>query len=305
MSYFIRIKGKPFGPFDDNQLQDMKTRGRLNPTTEVSSDRVHWQPASTLEFLYQPPPVPPQPTQNTPFQNAMPPRIPSKSTEPGIWFYSFDGENGYGPVTQSAIIKMLQSGELTGQSYVWKEGQTAVFLQAVPEFSSFCNAPHFGDGTRTTTIIQGTFWNPGDIWQPLERSLGWLMFLKITWLSVWILYGLCFVFGIIFMMSRAVSSDSVSTFLITIIVISLELGYYYLMFRPFLALWKYHTVLQKAAISRQDTELAVANRHLFQLWKDLGIFLIVTLTIASLAAVFVVVAAGVDAGMMERVYNNL
>lgn len=47
-SYHVRIAGSVYGPFSREQLGQMATANRINPTTEVSTDRVTWQPASTV-----------------------------------------------------------------------------------------------------------------------------------------------------------------------------------------------------------------------------------------------------------------
>ena len=52
MSYFVRISGKIFGPFDETQLLEMKSKGKISRMTEVSENKRDWQPAETLMFLY-------------------------------------------------------------------------------------------------------------------------------------------------------------------------------------------------------------------------------------------------------------
>ncbi|MDR2440911.1 MAG: DUF4339 domain-containing protein [Planctomycetaceae bacterium] len=54
MQYYIRIRGKIFGPFGENQLKEMRVKGKLNQTTEVSENKIDWQPISELTFLFQP-----------------------------------------------------------------------------------------------------------------------------------------------------------------------------------------------------------------------------------------------------------
>ncbi|MDR0611745.1 MAG: DUF4339 domain-containing protein, partial [Planctomycetaceae bacterium] len=56
MNYYLRVKGKLFGPFEENQLVDMKAKGKIFKNTELSSDRVNWVPAETLDFLFPPSP---------------------------------------------------------------------------------------------------------------------------------------------------------------------------------------------------------------------------------------------------------
>jgi uncharacterized membrane protein YhaH (DUF805 family)/predicted RNA-binding Zn-ribbon protein involved in translation (DUF1610 family) len=68
MAYYVRIRGKVFGPFDETQLVDMKTNGKLGRTTEISEDRIEWSPASEFEFLFAPPSPSPSYQQQAGFQ---------------------------------------------------------------------------------------------------------------------------------------------------------------------------------------------------------------------------------------------
>ena len=46
---FLRTNGQIYGPYSQQQLTSMIAAGRLAPTAEVSRDRVHWMPASSLQ----------------------------------------------------------------------------------------------------------------------------------------------------------------------------------------------------------------------------------------------------------------
>ena len=47
--YFIRSGGQVYGPYSQGQLSSLAAEGRVVPTTEVSTDRVTWAPASSLQ----------------------------------------------------------------------------------------------------------------------------------------------------------------------------------------------------------------------------------------------------------------
>jgi hypothetical protein len=47
-SFYVRMSGKIFGPFTNDQLQQMRTAGRINGQTEISTDRTAWMPAATV-----------------------------------------------------------------------------------------------------------------------------------------------------------------------------------------------------------------------------------------------------------------
>jgi hypothetical protein len=129
MNYYLRIKGKSFGPFDENRLIVMKAKGNIFKNTELSSDCVNWFPAETLNFLF-PPPVPKAAQQPTATGYAV-------SPEPAIWFYSTDGNTGYGPITQNVVVQMIQNGTLKPDSSVWQEGGTAQSIKTVSTFAGY------------------------------------------------------------------------------------------------------------------------------------------------------------------------
>jgi len=94
MSYFIRTLNRVFGPFDEAKLLEMKSNEKITSSTEISVDKRNWHPAETFQFLY----------------------------EQADWFYSITGKEDLGPVTASTIEQMLQSGQLDGNCYIWRQG---------------------------------------------------------------------------------------------------------------------------------------------------------------------------------------
>lgn len=122
MSYFIRLRDKIYGPFDEARLKKMRDTGKIGRTTDISEDGIVWQPAGASGILY------PSTRPSTPSAVVV---------EPEPWFYSVDGSEGYGPVSESVIVESLRSGRLGQGSYVWREGERARPLRSVPEFSVF------------------------------------------------------------------------------------------------------------------------------------------------------------------------
>ncbi|MDR2441363.1 MAG: DUF805 domain-containing protein [Planctomycetaceae bacterium] len=122
MSYYIQIRNKAFGPFNTEQLLEMKDNGKLGRLTYISENKIDWFTAENLEFLFS---VPLQATQqnHTALHTSHTEQTESVTPEPVNWFYSLNGINGYGPVTVSAITQMLKSGTLNAKSIVWQEGQ--------------------------------------------------------------------------------------------------------------------------------------------------------------------------------------
>ena len=209
MSYFVRIKGRAFGPFDEPQLLEMKSQGRISRTTEISENRIDWQAAESLTFMF--PQEPANAGQSSP-------------NEPADWFYSLNGKEGYGPVTATAIEQMLRSGQLNDNSYVWQQGQNARFIKSEPRFS---NPP--GIGVVSSALVEynrgggnaggqvniggeitgaSEQVDTGQMLRPIAASLGWLMFLKITFLIDIIVHGLYLLWASIFLIAPSISESA-------------------------------------------------------------------------------------------------
>jgi hypothetical protein len=188
MTYFIRIRGKAFGPLNEEQLKDMKAKGSLGKTTEVSENKTDWRLAETLEFLFPLPPPPPQPplsfsssTSSATYGVQSPSQPVQESAD---WYYSIDGTEGYGPMTAASIEQMFRSGQLDGDSYVWQHGQNARFIKDEPRFSRTGNgsaggntgdmAKKVGDmaknvGGKVLSHVAASFDSPSTSTQPFSR----------------------------------------------------------------------------------------------------------------------------------------
>lgn len=46
---YVRAGGQVYGPYSQQQFSALVSSGRVTPATEVSTDRVNWVPASTLQ----------------------------------------------------------------------------------------------------------------------------------------------------------------------------------------------------------------------------------------------------------------
>jgi hypothetical protein len=140
MAYYIRLRGKSFGPFTEEQLQEMKNNGKLGKTSEISENKTDWLSASEIAFLF------PTSMLQSASQEGLQTTTGNIATtsllhsEPAEWFYSINGTEGYGPVTLSAIRQMIQSKSLIAESLVWQQGQNAQEIQYVPTFAGYFNS---------------------------------------------------------------------------------------------------------------------------------------------------------------------
>ena len=55
--YYLRVRGRVQGPFDQEKLQNFSRRGQLSRLHEVSTDGINWARASTYPELFVGPPV--------------------------------------------------------------------------------------------------------------------------------------------------------------------------------------------------------------------------------------------------------
>ncbi len=204
MSYYVRIRGKAFGPFEENQLVDMKSKGKIGRTSEISSDRVDWKPAGEFDFLFTPTAAPAQAEQLS----------TSYSIVPAEWFYSFNGTEGFGPIQEMEMVQMIRSGTLLADSYGWKQGQTALPLRSIREFGGFfaaaggsagpsgnTEAMSYSSGAPAAGRPKGGRPSPDedywDIYHKIKITRNVLVITIITWLVSALLGGISFAFVII------------------------------------------------------------------------------------------------------------
>jgi len=314
MAYFVRIRGRAFGPYEASQLLEMKSQGRVTRVTEISEDRHNWQAAETYDWLF-PKPAPPSPDPPRPG----PPQ--SDGNEPADWFYSINGTEGYGPVTASTIKQMLQSGQLNNNSYVWQQGQNARFIKDEPKFLGGVGGGVSIDRSHEkTTTGGGTGGDPpniggtitgatetvdtGQMLRPIAASLGWLMFLKITFLIVGVIFqGLYLLWSSVMMISASVGADSAMVLLVALITLVIWAGLYGLQFKTFLCFWKYHTNLNQTVATGRASDLIQGNQSQFLLWKWLGITVIAHLAVFLISVTVILAIAGLGSGLATNPFQ--
>ena len=304
MPYFVRIKSRVFGPFDESQLLEMKSKGKITRLSEISENNKHdWQSAEAFTFLFEP-------AGSAPSDSSAP--QPS-ANEQADWFYSVNGTEGYGPVTATAIEQMLRSGSLSNNSYVWQQGENARLIKNEPRFAapaSTSTSLTSVDNTSTTAYLGGEITgtseqvDTGQMLRPIAASLGWLMFLKITWLLVGVVIGgLSLLLGGGFWISHAVGKDDASVLLVVLLTLVLEAGLYGLQFKTFLCFWKYHTDLYQTVATGRASDLIQANQSQYLFWKWLGITVIAWLSVLLLFGIVMALIVGLASGGLARFFG--
>ena len=136
--HFVRIRGKILGPFSIGQLIALRERGQIQPFHEVSLDRYTWEPASTLTQVFQSgvfpaadreQDVPPRAKQEPASRPNSPPPPALAPTPPPLaqqdpWFLADDMGNRQGPIDPTTFKIMLDAGQITKDSMLWRPGMT-------------------------------------------------------------------------------------------------------------------------------------------------------------------------------------
>ncbi|MDB5349538.1 MAG: hypothetical protein JWN86_785 [Planctomycetota bacterium] len=126
-NWYVRNKGKVFGPFTPEQLAAMKRSSRLTAATEVSVDRKQWSKAESVPGLF------PAPKQATPMADGSgdsiavlagkahePPAPPPSPQDAYAWYYG-EGEERRGPVSYSELRQLALEGKVLRETLVWNE----------------------------------------------------------------------------------------------------------------------------------------------------------------------------------------
>ncbi|MDR1383786.1 MAG: DUF805 domain-containing protein [Planctomycetaceae bacterium] len=144
MSYYVKIRGKAFGPFENVQIQGMIKSGQIGRNNEISQDRINWMNAGENEEFFPKNATPAQSLPQNPYSQPQQPINEPPINEPqipGLWYYSIDGQAGFGPVAGNAIVQLIQTGQLRADSLIWQQGQNAQQLKTIPIFSRYFTPP--------------------------------------------------------------------------------------------------------------------------------------------------------------------
>jgi TM2 domain-containing membrane protein YozV len=168
--YFMRVRGRVLGPYEEDKLQALAHRGQLSKMHEVSTDGLTWARASHFPNLFAGAPVAEEIYQQVPEQRTAekpepvsfaPQNVPQQTpqTNKGQWFYTSGGMQ-CGPVDYSQLQLLSASGQLTGNDQVWTEGMQGWVLAStvirvasptpIPGTTKFC----FSCGKTLATLAE-------------------------------------------------------------------------------------------------------------------------------------------------------
>jgi hypothetical protein len=133
-SWYIRSRGRVFGPFTTVQLESMRERGQFTRIHEVSRDRQSWTSAASVPELFGRSDGGPSPSEGESYElvgseaptfeaqegsYAANPSGPVDSSP--TWFYARGGIH-QGPVSYLDLRRMAAQGEIGPETLVWKSG---------------------------------------------------------------------------------------------------------------------------------------------------------------------------------------
>lgn len=120
-AYFIRLRGKVFGPFNVDRLRSMQSRGQFSRLHDISVDRANWESAGPFLDALARPAAAIDPIEAEPIALAQVPSGPPRAAQAATWYYSVGAEE-HGPVSLLDLRSLRMSGRLHASDLVWREG---------------------------------------------------------------------------------------------------------------------------------------------------------------------------------------
>lgn len=120
---YVRMRGRVLGPFDDNKLKTLASRGQLSRMHEVSTNGMAWVPASEYPDLFSGLDAISNNTaqvRNVAAKASAQEVAPSPPSQRQWWYRKNGVETG--PVDESTLQQTLAAGTLTADAPVWTEG---------------------------------------------------------------------------------------------------------------------------------------------------------------------------------------
>lgn len=142
--YYVKVVGRAFGPIESRQIQQMIADGKLTEESEISANKLDWSPlGETREF-------------KSAFASALPESSVDSvgaaiSNEKKEWYYSVDGQTGYGPYCVSEILALIERGQANFDTLVWRRGENSRAIRSEPEFMNAFDAAR-GNAPAPTTV---------------------------------------------------------------------------------------------------------------------------------------------------------
>jgi hypothetical protein len=125
-TYFIRLRGNVQGPFDAERLRQLARRGQFTRLHEVSVDGREWKPAGECLDLFSSSAgtmltLAAAATSGGPLVAVSPAGVLPSGTAADGWYYELGGQ-AQGPVDLTTVQRLVEQGQVTLHSRVWRPG---------------------------------------------------------------------------------------------------------------------------------------------------------------------------------------
>jgi hypothetical protein len=290
-SYFIRLRGNVQGPFDAERLRQLARRGQFTRLHEVSADGQEWRPAGELSELFSVAAGVSLPSSaalgGAGYAVSSPAARTSAELPPGIaqeaWYYEWAGQP-QGPVDLATLQKLLEQGQLTRRSRVWRTGM-ADWTPAgnVPQLAAIITQPALGHESHSGTLSEAEHADRSsetvlpDTVEVLEDSRKWVLLLGAAGLVVTVELFLVFLGELIAAaMIRSLTLAALSLVPLAVAILA-ALG-------PWL-LWRYAHGISTVAYTRRPRALYQALKVLRGYWMYASILCTIVVVVQILAVV--------------------
>jgi hypothetical protein len=181
--FYIRVRGRVLGPYDQERLQSLARRGQFSKMHELSTDGISWVRASshaelfTAEIVEPPPAIP----QSAAGRGAAQPGTQSEPAAQELWYYAKDGVEG-GPVDFAGLQLLANMGRVGPDDLICKPGMREwVPARSVRglDFSGAPQADHGLGGTRSPSMAQSEAALPESVCKAGSDSRPWVLFIAV------------------------------------------------------------------------------------------------------------------------------
>jgi hypothetical protein len=187
--FYIRIRGRVLGPYDQEKVQSLARRGQFSKMHELSTDGMSWVRASSHPELFTAeivePPVresPPPPVgQSAAGQVAPQPRPQPEPAGQELWYYVKGGTEAVS-VDFAGLQRLASTGQLGPDDLVWTQGMQqwvpAKSIQALDLFGkpTLDRGP---GGTQGSAMARSGDAAPASVCKAGSDSRPWVLFIAV------------------------------------------------------------------------------------------------------------------------------
>lgn len=298
-TFYIKIRGKPFGPFDERQVREMIVNGNLVRESEISENCLRWDTVGdydcfSLDVL-----------QNTDVQNSVPnaashsnqakTSIEDIAPQQPQWYFSIDGKTSVGPYPESTIATLIRAGQISPQTIVWQKGETPDTVAQTDAFAACLPQP------KSRKRPQKTVGNPkrnkpqpvdnglhvsNNLTKPMTDSIIWLFVLVLA-VALVTIFCVCLYFGAaIISLGRWMTELPAFKTNASLILFCVGAMPVATLVHFAIAFLKYYNHACKFSRVPSEHHLNLALRHLYKTWRA-AVMLLAALLVYGVAAIIV------------------